>query len=184
MPKQTKRKRTVPDLNATELLSVVNALCMLDKANLLLVESFLSPGNKVVFKKYMKAVESAMSFEHGDRYTPEEIWDFDKLEQVLLSYRLSTNDDTMLAALYTFATEESHAITMNLGDIDEDYYHSMGKLYEDTCKIVADLKQNKTQMELISRLKKIHDESQNIGWGWGYGFDLDESYSRYLADRV
>jgi hypothetical protein len=171
--------RELNTLNKSELIKLVNDLCEVSQENSDHVNSYLesegvSPNFELLLKQREKSIKKALFDSDYDEYFPE--YDFEKVDRLLKSWdKVCKEEFFPLAQLYVYTVEQAHSITMEFGDIDEDYYHSVGEWYERACELVRDLKSCKERDELINRLKAIRDSGEVIGWG--YGDDLCDSFS-------
>lgn len=68
-----------------------------------------------------------------------------------------------LVDLMVFYVEMGVRFTNKYGDIDEPFYNSMVKMYENALKLV---KQNELHAQFDKRCKQIVYDTVNIGWGF------------------
>ena len=61
--------------------------------------------------------------------------------------------------------ESGNQFTLDFGDIDERFYLSLESMFSNILSLLE--KQNdKTQLNILTRLREVVSSSQNISWGY------------------
>ena len=88
--------------------------------------------------------------------------------------------DTDLAGvteLMVFFVECGNKFTVNFGDIDEDFYDALNRMYRRAIKNIPNLPEE-YQGKFQDRLKDIMTSSSGIGWGY-HDMLCDDYYSAF-----
>ena len=160
-------KRSLSTLTEKDLRNLISTLCSATSENALLVKLYLN--DKSVLDSFEKKIEKALD---PDRFS------FGEAKHYLSAMKKFCTDQQAVAELFVFATETGNDITMEYGDIDENYYCSMENLFEASCKLVKDLPQNDGRDDLQERLHDLVEITSGIGWG--YHDTLGDIYFEYL----
>jgi hypothetical protein len=147
-----------------ELIKLVNALKLQSTENKSLVDAFLA-GNKSEpdLKRYMRMIDRALD------YDPLTGLDFDleKMERHVRSFMKASNDDMMKEKLLVHAVEKGNKLTLDLGDLDEEYYDEMIVLFKQALKMAAQLKKKGRDIsQCIETLRKVVASTEDVGYGY------------------
>ena len=124
-------KRSLSTLTEKELRNLISTLCSANSENALLVKLYLNDNS--VLDSFEKKIEKALD---PDRFS------FREAKHYLSAIKKFCTDPQSVAELFVFAAETGNDITMEYGDIDENYYCSMENLFEASCKLVKNLPLN------------------------------------------
>ena len=157
-------KRTIKSLKQSELVSLINGLQKLNNENSDYIQAFLNkeecaPSLELYKKKIRKSLEDAM----------DEDWRFeieaDNCEKTLKAYLSATDDKLGYAELLVLTVEMANQITLDYGDIDEEYYDQVEDWYLTAAKQIVSLhKQGIDVKPMVKRLQKVFESTDGIGW--------------------
>jgi hypothetical protein len=164
--------RTLSDLRKHELIKLVNVLKSQSEENGSFVEAFLAGGkSEPVLKRYMKMIDKALDY---DQLTDLD-FDLEKMKRHVKSFLKASNDDLMKAKLLVYAVKRGNQLTLDLGDLDEEYYDEMLELFQQAIKSTAQLKRKGLDIsELVETLRKVVASTKDVGWG--YHDDMADMY--------
>jgi len=148
-------KRSLSTLTEKELRNLISTLCSANSENALLVKLYLNDNS--VLDSFEKKIEKALN---PDRFS------FREAKHYLSAIKKFCTDPQSVAELFVFAAETGNDITMEYGDIDENYYCSMENLFEASCKLVKNLPLNEDRDDLQERLHDLVEITSGIGWGY------------------
>lgn len=95
------------------------------------------------------------------------------------NFKKVCNNSRYVVDLILYAVEKGVLFTNTYGDIHEQFYISIEKLFYEATKCIHE---NELTIEYIKRCKKIVDDSRNIGWGFSDG--MDEIFIENLSDYM
>jgi len=147
--------RNLSTLTEKELRNLISTLCGANSENALLVKLYLN--DNLVLDSFEKKIEKALK---PDRFS------FREAKHYLSAVKKFCTDPQSVAKLFVFAAETGNDITMEYGDIDENYYSAMENLFEAGCKLVKDLPLNAGRDNLQKRLHDLVEITSGIGWGY------------------
>ena len=151
-------KRKLSALNENDLRKLLSALCSANKENALLVDLYMNDNS--VIESFRKKIDKSLN--------PDD-FSFREVKHYLSVVKKFCNDLYLVAELHVYATEVGNDITMEYGDIDENYYNAMENLFEASCKLVTAMDAGEERDELQERLNEIVDDTDGIGWGYHDG---------------
>jgi len=164
--------RKLSDLKKHELIKLVNALKSQSEENGSFVEAFLAgEKSEPVLKRYMQMIDRALDY---DPLTSLD-YDLEKMKRHVRSFQKASIDDFMKAKLLVYAVKKGNQLTLDLGDLEEEYYNEMLELFEQAVKAAAQLKvKSQDVFDLIEVLRQIVISTD--GTGYGYHDDLADTY--------
>lgn len=164
--------RKLSDLRKHELIKLVNALKSQGEENASLIDAFLAGGkSEPVLKRYMKMIDKALDC---DVLTNLD-YDLEKMKRHVRSFLNASSDDLSKTKLLVYAVQKGNRLTLDLGDLDEEYYTDMLELFEEAVKSVSQLKKSGHEVfDLVEKLRNIVVSTKDVGWG--YHDDLADTY--------
>jgi len=179
--------KKINKLKKDELLILVSELRKLNDENESFIETYLERDLDILvsLEKYKKQIAKAANHNPAFNYYDKgDDYDFEKCDKILKSYLSASNNNLeCYAELLVYTIEQAHAITMEFGAIDEDYYCHIEEWYEKAAKsIVIISEKNGDIIDFIERLREVYHSADCIGWG--YYNTLGDFYSEYLKDLI
>ena len=168
-------KKELRKFDKSKLIELIADLYKKNKSVKEYFDFFVNPDEKELFKKYQDKVFEA--------FYPKRGFDF-KLKdgkQAIADFKKFEPSTELLADLMLFYVECGVKFTNDFGDIDENFYLSIEKVYLQSLTLMH-------KEELLDKFKirasKIVDDTNDIGWGFHdylvqvhsdfYSYDTDE----------
>ncbi len=104
-----------------------------------------------------------------------------KAKKAISSYSKALGDDLGQAELMVYFVECGNSFTLDVGDLYEEYYDALNRMYERAIDKVLSLPV-KQQSEFKLRLKEIMTSSSGIGWGY-HDTLADDYYRAFPEDK-
>ena len=167
-------KRKVTKLDAPQLINLVADLYRLSKEN----QAFLHARLAVVedpLESYKKIVDECM-YPDVHKNKPIQIA---RAKKAISDYSKAVGDALGEAELMTFFVEQGNALTIDYGDIDEEFYAALNLMYRRALDKVCSLP-DASQDAFKVRLEAIMRSSAHIGWG--YQDELRADYFRAFPE--
>jgi len=98
----------------------------------------------------------------------KENYDLAMAKRAIREFSQASSDPEAIADLMIYAVECGNRFTLNCGDIDEDFYDGLIKIYAAAIKKVLQLPMDARGIHR-KRLEKIMQSSDGIGWGYHDG---------------
>ena len=169
-------KAEVAKLNTQQLVSLLADLYRFSKEN----QAFLHARFAVVgdpLDPYKRTIAECM---YPDIYKNKPV-QISKAKKAISDYSKAVGDSLGEAELMTFFVERGNAFTVNFGDIDEEFYNALNRMYRRAIQKVLSLPEEQRN-GFKKRLETIMTSSVNIGWGYHDGL-CDDYYSAFPADE-
>jgi hypothetical protein len=170
----------INSLKRHELVKLVNALKSLSEENEKFCESFFDSCEMPDFEKICKTRKKKVfklinNFDYDD-YIPD--YDFEAVERSLKSFEKKYTDyPGAVIDLYIYAVEIGQQITLEYGDIDEDYYISLEDWFEKAVNMVREYGlTEKFEESLKERVEAV------TGMGWGHYDHLADVFCSIYPD--
>ncbi|MCM3570344.1 DUF6155 family protein [Neobacillus mesonae] len=173
--KITELKKHLKELDQKELIELVVEMFKANKdVQSFLSSKFLGDGAiEFLFKEARKKVENEFFPERGDGKLR-----LAEAKKVILNFRKVTNDDKRTVDLKLFYVEQGVKYTNSFGDINENFYISMEKMFHE---VALECDRNEAlYREFSNRLHNVVGAAEGTGWGFYEG--LADSY--YLIEWV
>jgi len=167
--KVTDLKKRLKDYEQKELIELVVDLFKTNKE----VQNYLSSkflGDEMIeelFRKTRKKIENEFFPEKG----------FGKLrlgeaKKEITAFKKATNDKKRTVDLMLFYVEQGVEFTNTFGDINESFYSSIGKMFD---QVAMECDQDEElYKEFSTRLRNVISNTDEIGWGFQEA--LEDSY--------
>jgi hypothetical protein len=159
-PTWTDLKKSVSDLEHHEILKLVRDLYQLSTTNKEFLHARFLIGDDPL-KPYKDTIRNCM-YPDVMRDKPLRI---SRAKKAISEYSKATGDIKGETELMVFFVECGNRFTLELGDIDENFYNSLILMYDKAIGKILSLNDN-DQEPFIKRLKQIMDSSSGIGWGY------------------
>ena len=175
-PTWTDLKKVVNELSHSQMVNLIRDLYRLSKSNSDFLHARFSVGYDLI-SPYKKIVGSSM---HPDIFKDEPVR-ISRAKKAISDYSKATGDKIGIIDLMIFFVESGNNYTLQIGDIDQEFYHSLGSMYERAARNVILLPEQE-QKEFRERLIEIMESSSGIGWG--YHDDLCDTYYEAFPDEL
>jgi hypothetical protein len=166
-------KRELRKLDKDQLIDLISDLYKKEKSVKQLLDFYVNPNEKELFKEYRHTVITAFYPEHGYEIKlhkgREAISDFGK-------YGPSTH---LLADLMLVYVETGISFTNDFGDMNESFYSSLESMYVRALKLIQ---KEGILNKFAIRAKAIVDDTRNVGWG--FHDYLAEVYYSFFPDEI
>jgi hypothetical protein len=167
-------KVEIAKIDMRELVSLVADLYHFSKEN----QAFLHARFAVVanpLDPYKQIIAECM---YPDIYKNKPV-QISKAKKAISDYSKAVGDSLGEAELMTLFVERGNAFTVEFGDIDEEFYGALNRMYRHAIEKILDLPE-KQRDRFKERLKTIMTSSADIGWG--YHDALCEDYDNAFPD--
>jgi len=154
-------KRSIKDIENSNLIELVKDLYELSDENKNFLHARFLDGT-ASSKKYREIILNSL---YLDVLDDNDNFDFEKADSAIAAYEKATNNNEGVADLMIYYVERGNKFTLDYGDINEAFYHTLIEMYERAVKTVCKLPKNK-QEPFRKRLKKVMKSADGIGWGY------------------
>jgi len=161
-----------------ELIKLIGDLYSLNTANKTFIHSRYSI-DKDPLKPYKKIIDEAL---YPDFMSNKPI-QLSVGRKAISDYFKATKDKVGQIELMVHYLETGNQFTLDLGDIDEQFYSSLESMFD---RILTSLEKqpNKIQINYLPRLSRVVVSAKSMGWGY-YDYiceSLDEYNQKYTID--
>jgi hypothetical protein len=167
-------KAALANLNDQQLVGLVADLYRFSKEN----QAFLHARFSVVDDPLAHFKETIDECMYPDVFKNKPV-QISKAKKAISDYSKAVGDPLGEAELMTFFVECGNKFTLDLGDIGEEFYDALNRMYRRAIEKVLHLPEGQ-QDEFKERLKAIMTSSANIGWG--YHDSLRQDYYDAFAE--
>ncbi len=153
-------KAEITKLDTLQLVNLVADLYRFSKEN----QAFLNARFAVVrdpLEPYKKTIAECM---YPDVYKNKPV-QISRAKKAISDYSKAVGDSLGEAELMTFFVEQGNAFTVNFGDIDEEFYDALNRMYRRAIERVCSLPEEHRDA-FQERLETIMTSSVDIGWGY------------------
>lgn len=159
-----------------ELLSLIKDLYSLNKDNKHFVHARLFHDESSL-EPYKKIIEDAV---YPDIYKKNSRIRLSDGKKAIREYKAASKDPNNILELMVFFIECGNNLTINVGDIDEQFYDSLCNMFDDVLKLLKDSEQEVVD-RFRPRLQNVVNDAQGIGWGY---FDyINDVFHRAFPDE-
>ena len=169
-------KAEITKLDMRQLVNLVADLYRFSKEN----QAFLNARFAVVrdpLEPYKKTIAECI---YPDIYKNKPI-QISKAKKAISDYSKAVGESLGEAELMTFFVERGNAFTVNFGDIDEEFYDALIRMYRRVIEKVCSLPEEQRDA-FKERLEAIMTSSADIGWGY-HDTLCDDYYSAFPEDE-
>jgi hypothetical protein len=167
-------KRIIKSFNNAQLLELIGDLYRLSENNKEFFHARFSLSEDPL-ESYKRIVQDAIHPYLEDNET----LDIGRGEDAIERYSKAIDDVKGETELMVFFVECGNNFTLSYGDIDDEFYDSVLRMYEKAIQNVTELPTG-VQKVFKERLHEIMDSASGIGWGYHDG--LRESYYESFPD--
>jgi hypothetical protein len=167
-------KRKIISFNIAQLLELIGDLYRLSKSNKEFFHTRFSLSEDSL-ESYKRIIQDAIHPYLEDNET----LDIGSAEDAIKQYSKAIDDVKGETELMVFFVECGNNFTLSYGDIDDEFYDSLLRMYEKAIQSVTELP-TKGQKVFKERLHEIIDSASGIGWGYHGG--LRELYYESFPD--
>ena len=175
-PTWTDLKKVVNELSHSQMVSLIRDLYRLSKSNSDFLHTRFSMGKDPI-GPYKEIIKYSMYPDIMERETVN----ISRAKKAISEYSKATDDLKSKIDLMIFFVECGNRFTLDYGDIYEEFYSSLCRMYYKSAENVLSLPEHE-QKEFRQRLKKIMESSS--GMGWGYHDDLCDTYYEAFPDEL
>lgn len=169
-------KQAVASLDSKELIQLISSLYDLSKGNRDFLHARFSIGNDPI-APYKKIIDDCI-FPDVWRNKPIQI---SVAKKAIAEYSKAVGDPKGEAELMTFFIECGNSFTLQFGDIDENFYDALLRMYARAIDKVLSLPYEE-QQHFRARLRTIMVTSDKIGWGYHDGL-CEQYYDAFPDDE-
>jgi hypothetical protein len=166
-------KNNLKNLDKKQLIDLIGELYKKNKSVKEYFDFYVNPKEKELLSKYREKVSQAFFPKRGFGYNLKEgkkaISDFKKL---------GVSEDN-LADLMLFYVETGVEFTNDFGDINESFYSSLEKTYEQALTLMY---KNGLLEKFSGRAEKVMSNTSDIGWG--FHDYISQVYIDFYADYL
>jgi hypothetical protein len=166
-------KNNLKNLDKNQLIDLIGELYKKNKSVKEYFDFYVNPNEKELLSKYREKVFQTFFPKRGFGYNLKEgkkvISDFKKL---------GISDDN-LADLMLFYVETGVEFTNDFGDINESFYSSLEKTYEQALTLMY---KNGLLEKFADRAEKVMSNTSDIGWG--FHDYISQVYFDFYADYL
>ncbi len=173
-PTWTDVKTVLVNLDQKQLLKLVADLYKFSDVNKTFLNTRFCVGEDQL-GPYKKIIDECI-YPDVHRNKPIQV---SKAKKAISSYSKAIGDELGQAELMVYFVERGNSFTLDIGDLYQEYYDALNRMYQLAISKVLLLPQ-KQQNEFKQRLKKIMTSSSMIGWG--YHNSLVADYHKAFPD--
>ncbi len=173
-PSWTDIKAVLVNLDQKQLLKVVADLYKFSNENKTFLHTRFSVGGDQL-GAYKKIIDECLS---PDVFSNKPV-QVAKAKKAISSYSKALGDDLGQAELMVYFVECGNSFTLNFGDLYQEYYDALNRMYQRAIDKVLSLPEEQ-QNVFRQRLKAIMASSSGIGWG--YHDTLADDYHSAFPD--
>jgi hypothetical protein len=167
-------KRSIKSFNNAQLLELIGDLYRLSENNKEFFHARFSLSEDPL-ESYKRIIQDAIHPYLEDNET----LDIGRAENAIERYSKAIDDVKGETELMVFFVECGNNFTLSYGDIDDEFYYSVLRMYEKAILNVTELP-TEEQKVFKERLHEIMDSASGIGWGYHDG--LRELYYESFSD--
>ena len=169
----TELKRELRKLDKDQLIGLISDLYKKEKSVQQLLDFYVHPNEKELFREYRHTVITA--------FYPERGYDIKlhKGRQAISDFGKYGPTSRLLADLMLVYVETGVSFTNDFGDMNESFYSSLETMYVRALKL---MQKEGILNKFAARAKAIVDDTRNVGWG--FHDYLANVYYSYFPDEI
>jgi len=153
----TEIKKELKKLDKDKLVELIADLYKKNKSVKDFFDFYMTPDEKLIFFKYKDKVFEAFYPRRGFAIKLKDA------KQAISDFKKLGSSPKLLADLMLFYVETGVNLTKDFGDIDENYYNSLVKMFMQALGLMS----TEDMLDKFSeRTKKVFQNSGGIGWGF------------------
>lgn len=155
--KYTELKKTLERFDKKELIRLIIELAKLKKYNMEWLEiEFQKPeGLPELLEYYKKKISKALDSN-----------DFTAAKKAITDFKKASPDRENLIDLMIYYVEQGTEITLDCGDMYEDFYTKLENVYIDSIKLLNEWGDTRLIEKFRPRLEALVDKTEDVGWGY------------------
>ncbi len=150
-------KKELADFDKKKLIGLISELYDKNKSVKEYLDYYLKPNDKEILKVYKVKVREALFPKRGTRYN------LGSGKKAISDFRKLSPSPESLVDLMLYYVECGAEFTANFGDINENYYINLAKVFRDSLELI-DI--NNLHKSFKDKAHNIVLLSENIGWGF------------------
>ncbi len=169
--KYTELKKTLERFDKKELIRLIIELAKLKKYNMEWLEIELQKPDELpeLLKYYKMKISKALDSN-----------DFTAAKKAITDFKKASPDRENLIDLMIYYVEQGTEITLDCGDMYEDFYTKLENVYIDAIKLLNEWGDKKLIDKFRPRMETLVDKTEDVGWGyhdvlWDWYNELDAS---------
>lgn len=136
------------------------------------LDFLVSPNETELFDKYHQTIYEAFYPKRGDKLVLK------KGKDAISEFKKKSSNKELLADLILFYAETGVAYTKDFGDINDAFYSSIIRAYEDALSLM-------TKEDILEKFRtralKVVNDSNNVGWN--FQDSLSEIYEEFYDEE-
>lgn len=155
--KSTELKKTLKKFDKKELIELIIELAKLKKYNMEWLEiEFQRPDElPELLEYYKKKISRAWNLN-----------DLTAAKKAVKDFKKASPDRESLIDIMIFYVEQGTEITLNYGDMYEDFYTRLENVYIDAIKLLNEWGDTKLIEKFRPRLEMLVTKTEDMGWGY------------------
>ena len=155
--KSTELKKTLEKFDKKELIGLIIELAKLKKYNMEWLEiEFQKPeGLPELLEYYKKKISKALDSN-----------DFTAAKKAITDFKKASPDRENLIDLMIYYVEQGTEITLDCGDMYEDFYTKLENVYIDAIKLLNEWGDTRLIEKFKPRLEMLVNKTEDVGWGY------------------
>jgi len=174
-PSWSEIKKALATSDRTALIGLISDMYALSSQNKAFLHARFSTGTDAL-KPYLKIIDEAL-YPDILRNKPVKIA---KAKKAINDYKKASGDPKGILELMVFFVETGTEFTVNFGDIDEDFYLSLERMFGQALDLLLSM-DKETKEEYSERFAAIVVRASNIGWG--YHDALDDLFHKAFPEE-
>ena len=155
--KYTEMKKTLERFDKKELIRLIIELAKLKKYNMEWLEiEFQKPDELPELLKYYK-MKISKALDSND---------FTAAKKAITDFKKASPDRENLIDIMIYYVEQGTEITLDCGDMYEDFYTRLENVYIETIKLLNEWGDTKRIEKFRPRLETLVDKTEDVGWGY------------------
>lgn len=150
--------------NQDELINIIGELYKLDDQIQYFIDAGCSETREEAIKPYRLLIRQYIfpNIVNGSERIQKA-----KARKIINNYWKATGDRSGKIDLMLLYIENGTQLSLTYGDIDESFYNSMIAMFKETISEAKKLEYPQHISNVYTRLEKIVNEANDIGWGYG-----------------
>ncbi|HLB69421.1 MAG TPA: hypothetical protein VJJ51_00085 [Candidatus Methanoperedens sp.] len=155
--KSAELKKTLERFDKKELIQLITELAKLKKYNMEWLEiEFQRPDElPELLEYYKKKISRALDSN-----------DFTAANKAISDFKKASPDREKLIDLMIYYVEQGTEITLDCGDMYEDFYTKLENVYIDAIKLLNEWGDTKLIEKFRPRMETLINKTEDVGWGY------------------
>ena len=155
--KSTELKKNLERFDKKELIRLIIESAKLNKDNMEWLEIELQKPNELpeLLKYYKMKISKALDSN-----------DFTAARKAITDFKKASSDREDLIDLMVYYVEQGTEITLDYGDMYEDFYTKLENVYIDAIKLLNEWGDTRLIEKFRPRLEMLVNKTEDVGWGY------------------